>query len=140
MCFNIPEYIKSKTESSKIYEQYYVDGRNVKIDFPKEKRNLILIIGESFENTVLSKENEGGWDYSLMPELEKLALKNTSFSNTEKLGGAFQVYGTTFSAGGNVAITSGVPLKAYNLLNNNSYQGNGNYLPGVYSLRRNIEK
>lgn len=140
-CFGVDEYIKNRIQDTKIFEQYYVDGRNVAIKFPEQKRNLIIIIGESFENTILSKQNGGLWEYSLMPELEQLALENTSFSNTNKLGGATQIHGTSFSAAGNVAITSGIPLKTTELLNyNNNYQGSGNYLSGVYSLRRNITK
>ena len=134
-CFYVDEFIKNKFQDTKLFEEYYIDPRNVNITFPNKKRNLILILGESFETTVLSKENGGAWDYSLMPELEELAITNTSFSNNETLGGAAQVYGTTYSAAGNVAITSGIPLKAQELLlHTNSYNGNGNYLSGAYSI------
>ena len=140
-CFYVDEFIQNRFQSTKIFEEYYVDARNIKIEFPSKKRNLILILGESFENTVFSKKNGGACDYSLMPELETLALKNTSFSNTETIGGAVQVYGTTYSAAGNVAITSATPLKAQDfLLDANDYTGNGNYLSGVYSLRRSSKR
>lgn len=133
--FNIDEYIKNKMQNTKIFETYYVDARNISIKFPKQKRNLILILGESFENTVFSKENGGAWNYSIMPELEKLSIENTNFSNSNKIGGPLQIYGTTYSAAGNVAITSGIPLKVQEFFTNeNSYTGNGKYLDGVYSL------
>ena len=135
-CFGIDEYLKNRFQYSNIFEKYYVDARDVSIEFPSKKRNLILILGESFENTVFNKENGGAWDYSVMPELENLALNNTNFSNTTKLGGSLQVYGTSYSAAGNVAITSGIPLKAEDIFTDaNMYTGTGEYLGGVYSLR-----
>lgn len=134
-CFSVDGYIKNRFQKTKVFEEYYVDAESISIKFPDKKRNLILIIGESFENTVLSTENGGAWKYSIMPELEKLTLENTNFSNTEKLGGALQTYGASYSAAGNVSITSGIPLKAEDfLLDANNYTGNGNYLSGVYSL------
>lgn len=135
-CCRIDEYIENRFQETKLFEEYYVDAKNAHLEFPAKKRNLIIIIGESFENTVFSTENGGAWEYSIMPELEKLALNNTSFSNTEKLGGSFETYGTAFSAAGNVAITSGIPLKTtLNINLDNVYTGNGNYLSGVYSIR-----
>ena len=133
--FGIDEYIKNQMQNSTIFEEYYVDARNVKIEFPEEKRNLILILGESFENTVLSKENGGGWDYSLMPELENLVLDNTSFSNSTQIGGAFTIYGTDYSAAGNIAITAGIPLKVMDFSTNaNKSIGSNSYMSGAYSL------
>lgn len=133
--FGVDEYIRNQTQNSSIFEDYYVDARNVKITFPEKKRNLILILGESFENTVLSKENGGSWDYSIMPELEEYALKNTNFSNSNKIGGALQIYGTDYSSAGNVAITSGTPLKTIEyMINQNASVGNTEFLPGLYTL------
>lgn len=127
-------YIKNKILPTKIYEEYYVDARNINVKFPEEKRNLIIIVSESMENTVLSKSNGGAWEYSIIPQLENLAVENTNFSNTERIGGAYQTYGTSFSAAGIVAITSGIPLTAGKVMEDNKYSGTGNYLPGVYAL------
>ena len=133
--FKIDKYIKNRIQETKIYEEHYVDARNVNIKFPEEKRNLILIIVESLENTVLSKANGGAWEYSIVPELEELALENTNFSHSERLGGGYQVSGANFSAGGIVAMNSGVPLASGQVLEDvNNYKGNGNYLSGAYSL------
>ena len=63
------------------------------------------------ETTLASKENGGGWEYSIIPELEQLAMENINFSNTEKLGGAIPVPCTGWTVAGMVAHTSGVPLK-----------------------------
>jgi len=133
--FKIHTYIINRIQDTKIYEEYYVDGRDINIKFPEQKRNLIIIIAESMENTILSKANGGEWEYSLIPELEKLALENTSFSNTERLGGALETHGANFTAGGIVAMTAGIPLKTVDILEDkNQYNGNGNYVGGAYTL------
>lgn len=138
--FGIDEYIKYQSMESKIFEEYYVDPQKTSITFPDKKRNLIIIVGESFENTVLSKENGGVWEYSLMPELENIALNNINFSNVpSKLGGPLLVYGTDYSAAGNIAITAGIPQKVGDFTQNanqyvNYYNGSSNFLSGAYSL------
>lgn len=137
--FGIDDYIKYQTQESTIFEDYYVNPQEVSLEFPTQKRNLILIIGESFENTVLSKENGGVWNYSLMPELEDLALNNINFSNTSKVGGAQQVYGTDYSAAGNIAITSGIPQKVGEFTEDaniyiNYYDGSSKFLSGAHSI------
>ena len=131
--FGIDAYIKNQMQNSTIFEDYYVDARNVKLEFPEIKKNLIIIVGESFENTVLSKENGGAWDYSLMPELENLAINNTSFSHSTQLGGPYAMYGTDYSAAGNIAITSGTPLKMMDLTQNQTINCD-NYFTGAYTL------
>ena len=75
-------YIINQSQKSKIFEEEYVAGEKVKITFPEEKRNLIYIFLESMETTVASKENGGGWEYSIIPELEQLEMENINFSNT----------------------------------------------------------
>ena len=137
--FKIPVYIKNKFLKTTLYDEYYVDGNTINITFPEEKQNLILIVVESMENTVLSKENGGAWDYSLTPELENLALENINFSNTEKIGGGFASYATTFTAGGLVAQTAGVHV-IIPANNANLYLGNGNYFSGAYTLGEILEE
>ena len=81
----IDEYIKANTQISQIYETHYKDTNEIKIEFPAEKRNLILIYLESMESSLVSQKNGGTFKESRIPELEKLALDNLNFSNTEKL-------------------------------------------------------
>ena len=137
--FKIPIYIKHKLLKSTIYDYYYVDGNNITITFPEKKQNLIIIFAESMENTVLSKENGGFWDYSLTPELENLALKNINFSNSEKIGGSYTAYATGFTAGGLIAQTAGIHV-IVPAVNANFYLGNGNYFSGAYTLGEILEK
>lgn len=132
-------YIANQLRKSELFEEEYVASENVKITFPEEKRNLIYIFLESVETTLADKENGGGWEYSIIPELEQLAKENINFSNTEKLGGAIQVPGTGWTVAGMVAQTSGVPLKI-SLQDHNSYSGYSSFLPGVYSLGDILKK
>lgn len=132
-------YIVSQLQRSNIFEEEYVASGNVQINFPEKKRNLIYIFLESMETTLVSKENGGGWEYSIIPELEKLAQENINFSNTEKLGGAVSLPATWWTAAGMVAQTSGVPLKV-SLPDHNLYSGFSSFLPGVYSLGEILKK
>lgn len=131
-------YIKNQAERSNFFDKEYVASENVKITFPDKKRNLIYIFLESMETTTTSKENGGGWEYSIIPELEQLAEENINFSNTEKLGGSVQLPGTGWTVAGMVAQTSGTPLKMDII--SNSYTGYSSFLPGVYSLGDILEK
>lgn len=131
-------YLIRQSKTSKIFESEYVPSERVKIDFPEEKRNLILIFLESMETTVASRESGGGWEYSIIPELEQLAKENINFSNTEKLGGAMALPGTGWTVAGMVAQTSGIPLKMD--IDANSYFGYSSFLPGVYSLGDVLKK
>lgn len=130
--FKIDEYIKNQFLSSQIFEDYYIDARDINIEFPKEKQNLIYIYVESLEMTNASKINGGALDNSYIPNLEVIALNNLNFSNTSNLGGGLQISGTAFTAGAMVAQTAAVPLKVP--IDGNAYTDYGNSFPGVYNL------
>lgn len=97
--------------NSDLFRDNYVSPDDVEIKFPNKKRNLIYIFMESTETTNVSKINGGAFDISIMPNLEKLALNNINFSNTNLLGGAEETYGTSWTVAAMIAQTSGVPLK-----------------------------
>jgi len=129
---SIHEYILNQIYSSKIFEEFYINPKTVNIKFPKNKKNLIYIYVESMETTNVTNENGGLQESSYIPNLEKLALDNINFSNTNKLGGAFQMYNTSWTIAGLIAHTAGVPLKLS--VNSNSYQSDSKFLPGIYNL------
>lgn len=135
---NINEYIISQQSSSKIFEDHYVDASETELEFPKEKRNLIYIFAESMESTNVSKENGGITEESYIPNLEKLALNNINFSNTDKIGGAIQLNNTSWTIAGLISQTAGTPLKV--TIDANSYTGYSQSLPGVYSLGDILKK
>jgi len=108
---NLDEYLNKQTKTSNIFEKYYVDAKDVKIKFPKEKRNLIYIYLESMESSNVSSKNGGAFNKSLIPNLEKLAIKNINFSNTDKIGGAKELDNTDWTIAAIISQTSGIPLK-----------------------------
>ena len=130
--FRIDEYISILKTSTNLYEENYVDARNVNITFPDKKRNLIFIYLESIEMSNASKENGGYMRKSMIPNLEKLALENINFSNTDKLGGDISIYGTTYTSASLVAHTAGIPLKVS--IGWSNYKNYGKSIPGVYNL------
>ena len=103
-------YIKNNLTSGDIYETSYVNTNEVKIKFPEKKKNLIILYLESMEASLVSPENGGVFSKSRIPELEKLALDNISFSNTDKLGGAYRLSTTAWTIAATVASTSGTPI------------------------------
>ncbi|KAA0548533.1 LTA synthase family protein [Bacillus sp. BGMRC 2118] len=127
----VNDFLKSLTDYSTFIEEEYVNPNDVQISFPENKRNLIMIYLESMETTMLSKENGGGWNYSVMPELEKLAVENTNFSNTESIGGSYNTPGTNWTIAGLVSTTSGLPLKLP--IGGNDYTDE-NFLTGAIAL------
>ena len=104
-------YISDQIHSSTFIKENYIETKEVKITFPKEKQNLIYIFLESIENTYADKNNGGKSKDNLIPNLTNLSKENTSFSNTNKLGGALTLNGTAWTAAAMVGQTSGLPLK-----------------------------
>ena len=129
---NIDKYIKSQKLATNIYDEYFINAKEVKLKFPKTKRNLIYIFVESLESSNVSKKNGGLVEKTYIPKLEKLALENINFSHNEKIGGAFQATNTGWTIAGMVAQTAGIPLKIS--IDGNSYKGYNQFLPGIYNL------
>lgn len=119
------------SEPSSFISDNYADPKTTNITFPDEKRNLILIYMESMENTFAGAENGGGFGINMMPEIVNLQNENISFSNTDKLGGAVETYGMTYTTAGIVATTFGLPLK----VGSNATLTNADaLLPNAYNL------
>lgn len=130
--FKFNEYLDSQFNKAEIFEKEYVNPKEVKITFPKKKRNLIYIYVESLENSALSIEHGGVEKVSYIPNLEKLALENTNFSNTQTIGGGYATYGSTWTIAGMISQSAGIPLKVA-ADKANSYTSN-NYMSGAYSI------
>lgn len=105
------DYIYYNFNKSSLFEDYYVDTKDVDVVFPEKKQNLIYIFLESMESSNFSKENGGVFKSSIIPNLEKLAIENINFSNTSLLGGALESYGNSWTMAAMVAQTAGIPLK-----------------------------
>lgn len=104
------EWIINQFRTTNLYEKYFVDTKNVHLEFPEQKRNLIVIYVESLETTYTSKKNGGNYKKDLIPELSSLANDYINFSHQKKCGGAQMVAGTGWTTGGLVASSAGVGL------------------------------
>ncbi len=109
--FKVTEYISSYINKTTLYEDYYVNPKDVNIKSPQKFKNLIYIYLESMETTYAS-EADGGrqGNFNYMPNLTRLANENISFSNTEKLGGFSSLIGTNWTMASLLSTTSGVPF------------------------------
>lgn len=114
--FDGSEYLKLAVKfclpvrDSEFYIEEYTAPEYENIIFPENKKNLILIFAESLESSFADKENGGLMDKNLIPNLTKLAGQNTSFSNSEKLGGGIDLYGTGWTVAGMLSKLSGLPF------------------------------
>lgn len=104
--FDLMEYIQYTKEETSLYEDYYVDARDVDIIFPEKKRNLIYIYMESMETSYASVQEGGGKEINYIPELTKLVLENEQFSDANTLNGAYIVNGAGFTMGALAAQTT----------------------------------
>lgn len=135
--FDFVSYWKFTHEKTTLYEENYVDARDVAIKFPEKKRNLIYIYLESMEMTYASKDVGGAMDENYIPELTALAMENIDFSAEGCLNGAHSLSGTTFTTAAIVADTSGTPINT-SLMSNETVNawsyGEKSILPGVWTL------
>ncbi|HCM89848.1 MULTISPECIES: LTA synthase family protein [Vagococcus] len=118
-------------DSSYIKDNYH-SPKNTKLTFPDEKKNLVHIYLESYENTYFDKNSGGYMDKNLMPAYEKLYKEGVSFSESDKKGGPYQTYGSSWSVASMVNMSMGLPLKIP--MNGNSYGKSGYFLPGAIGI------
>jgi len=130
---DIHVFIYNSVAESSFIEEHYVDPDRTTVTFPEEKRNLIYIYLESMENTFRDVEVIGEKvPEDPMPELSALCEENISFSSNGGKYGAYSYVGTTWTASGMFAQTSGVPIKvAFDL---NTYGMDGDFMPGITTL------
>ena len=106
------DYIYYNLQSSSIIEDNYVNPKDVKIEF-KEKRNLIFILVESLETTLFTKDQNGEWDYEVIPEMYDLMNdKDTIVFHNKDISQQVNVYdGSSWTSASIVSNLSGIPLK-----------------------------
>ncbi len=118
--------------TSTIFEDYYVNPKDVEITFPEERKNLIYIYMESMESSFSSFTFDGK-KVNVIPNLTKIANDNINFSNTKGLGGAVRIPLTTWTVAGTVAQMGGIPLKS-SMKRNKYGLGSDEFLPGAIML------
>lgn len=128
-----PQWLWGKLQWGSLFETEYQDPGKTEISFPEEKRNLIYILMESMETTFLPKEQGGGQVNDCIPELQALAENNINFSQNEGVGGWSRTTGATWTIGGMVAQTAGIPLN--DSMEGNSFGELSEFLPGITNLQ-----
>ena len=104
------EWISNAKNASTLFDTEYIDPAQTRIAFPQKKRNLIYLYLESMETTFCSKEQGGSMEKCVIPELYALAQENTSFSDSDKIGGWGAITGTTWTTAGMISQSGGIPL------------------------------
>lgn len=115
--YGVDEYIIYAFTTTTLYDDYYVDPASTEITFPIKKRNLIYIYMESMESSYADSSVGGGQNINIIPELTDLAFENENFSDLNTLNGALTVVGTTYTMGGLVAQTTGLPINSNYITN-----------------------
>ncbi|MGL4662625.1 MAG: LTA synthase family protein [Culicoidibacterales bacterium] len=129
---HLMEVYRAYTESSGYIKDNYVNPSQVQLKFPEQKRNLIHIYAESVESSYFSKELGGYMNENLMPQMYEFSKHGVHFSQSDKMGGSYQTYGSSWSVAGMVNMECGVPLKIP--MDGNSYGKGGQFLPGITNL------
>ncbi|SJZ36039.1 LTA synthase family protein [Anaerorhabdus furcosa] len=129
---NALDYVIDITTQSSFIEENYVDGRDVNLNFPENKRNLIYIFLESMESTYLSNDMGGFMEDNLLPNLSQYAKEGVNFSNTNEMGGLYVPQNASWTIAAMVAQTTGLPLSVP--IDSNQYYGEKPFLPGAYSI------
>lgn len=107
--YDVWGYLLDRAGKSLIYEQYYVDPREISITSETGGKNLIYIYVESLETTYASTAAGGRQEINYIPGLTKLAQENISFSDSEGLGGFHCSSNTGITMAALWASTTGVP-------------------------------
>ena len=136
----ILEYIRNNRIDSNFFEEVYVNPKNVELEFPKKKRNLIYIFLESMESTYSNKDNGGAYDINYIPELTEIANNNINFSNNNLIGGAHMTYAASWTTAGIIAHTAGIPVKTAFRQDDVSTYNDTVSLEGAYSLGEILNK
>ncbi len=128
---DISSYLNNNSQDF-IAEQY-VNPNEVKISFPKKKRNLIYIYLESIETTYTDEANGGAYEYNLIPELVEIAKQNEDFSgDSNQINGGLVLPGSGWTSGAMFASSSGLPLKIP--LGENEMSDMTSFFPRVQTL------
>lgn len=138
--FRINTYFNDMREPTTIYEDHYVDPKNVLISADGKTKNLIYIYVESLENTHAKIENGGFMTEDYIPHLTNLAKDNLSFTNKDEgiLGGFRTVTGSGWTIAALLATSSGIPF-AFSVGGNNMDNAT-NFAPGMTNLGDILEE
>lgn len=136
---DISTYRSNQSSYSTFIDNHYVNPKDVSVQFPEQKRNLIYIFLESMENTYADKKSGGGFDKNVIPELTDLSNRYENFSGDDKtLNGGYSMPGTTWTIGAMFGQTSGLPLTIP--IERNSMSSQKTFFPEIVTLGDILEK
>ncbi|MCR5144066.1 MAG: sulfatase-like hydrolase/transferase [Lachnospiraceae bacterium] len=105
-------YVKGQIVGSTFVEENYVDPKNVDLQFPEEKRNLVYVYLESMERTYSDEASGGAFEENVIPHLTEIGLENENFAgDSNELNGAIPLPGATWTMGGIMAQSAALPLQ-----------------------------
>lgn len=126
----VSSYFLNKLNTTNLYEEHFVDAGKVSYNFPDKKRNVIHIFLESMETTFYNNGSfkYAGFNYDFIQHLHRYADDNISFSD-ENGNGFYAPEGATWTVGGMVAQTAGLPapIEAH-------YGKSYSFLPGATGI------
>jgi len=138
--YGIRQYIRAQSGESSFMNQYYADPSLVELRAPEQKRNLIYIFLESMEMTYADESVGGAFQNNVIPELTNLALVEGECFNgaSESLDGGIVLSGASWTMGGLVAQTGGVPIVTG--LNNRMATESDSFYPNLISIGDVLEE
>lgn len=119
-------------KSSAFISSNYVEPKDVSLEFPEEKRNVIFIFLESMECTYSDKDNGGWFPNNLIPELTELSLDNYDFGDKKTINGHYSLPGTNWTSAGMYAALSGLPIKTS--FDGNDFLAANGFFPNITCL------
>jgi len=119
--YDLLDYLTSS--GSTFIEEHYTAVKFEDVEFPAVKKNLVLIVAESLENTFNDPDL---FNPILMPELLELQKGNVSFA------GQRQLPGTGWTIAGITAYLFGLPLKLP--VAKHSYENLSTFMPNANSI------
>lgn len=129
---DIGTYLQNRQMTSTFIENNYANPHRISLQFPDKKRNLIYILLESMEASLMDRGHGGGFDRNYIPELTQIAQENASFSNTEELGGMQALPGTGWTMAALFAQSTGLPLSLP--IEDNSMSEQESFFPDLLTL------
>lgn len=97
---NLINYLRNRVQPSTMFDEHYEEPSPEAFRAPEHKRNLVLIISESLEQTY---DNAQAFGDNLIPELTALQKQNGYFA------GQLEVNGTDNTIAATTAILYGIP-------------------------------
>ena len=124
------EYIIDLNSNSSIIKDNYIPAQKVNIEFPNNKRNLIIISVESLENTLFTQQQRGNWEYEIIKELYDIRNADNAIT-FNKNNGMYMLTGASYTTSSLIANASGVPVKVGTYYN--GYKKD-HFMNGLYTL------